>query len=109
MNSDRESISCKALRDTLSSTIAGVDGVKDRFNVEEKSQNSTSAEDSCFDGGNDRKVNTQVGREFKPSSCPLSIPGETSSRLGLEVEEDIGARAGRSAGRSVSLVKSVRL
>ena len=49
-----------------------------------------------------------MGREFKPSSCPLSIPGETSRRLGLEVEENIGARAGRSASTgAVSLVKSV--
>ena len=29
---------------------------------------------------------------------PPSIPGETSRRLGFEVEEDIGARAGRSEG-----------
>ena len=54
MISDRESISGKALRDTLSSAIAGVDSVEDKFNAGEKSQNSTSAKDGCFDGGNDR-------------------------------------------------------
>ena len=74
MISDRESISGKALRDTLSSAIAGIDVVDDRFNVGEKSQNSISAKDGCFNGGNDRGVNTQVGREFKPSSCPPPPP-----------------------------------
>ena len=97
MISDRESISGKAPRDTLSSAIVGV-GVEDRFNVGEKSKSTTLPEDGCLDGGNDRGVNTHVGREFKPNSCPPSIPGETSRRLGLEVEEDIGARAGRSEG-----------
>ena len=105
---DRESILGKVLRDTLSFAIAGVDGVEDRFNAGEKSQSSTSIEDGLFDGGNDRGVNTQVGREFKPSSCPPSIPGETSMRLGLEVEEDIGTRAGRSVGTgAASLCKPV--
>ena len=109
MISDRESISGKVPRDTLSFAIAGVDGVEDRFNVGEKSKSTTSAEDGCLDGGNDRGVNTHVGREFKPKSCHPNIPGETSMRLGLEVEEDIGARAGRSEGTgAVSPGKSVR-
>ena len=108
MISDLESISGKALRDTLSSAIAGVDGVEDRFNAGEKSKSTASAEDGCLDGGNDRGVNTQVGREFKPNSCLPSFPGEISTRLGLEVEEDIGACAGRSEGTgAVSPGKSV--
>ena len=114
MVSDRESVSGKALRDTLSSAISGVDGEEDRFNAGEKTQSSTSAVDDLFDGGNDRGVNTQVGREFKPISCPppppppplLSIPGETTMRLGLEIEEYIDTRTGRSVGtRAVSLGK----
>ena len=105
---DRESISGKALRDTLSSAIVGGDSVEDRFNAGEKSQSSTSAEDGLFDGGNDHGVNTQVGRDFKLSSCPSNIPGETAMRLGLEVEKDIGTRAGRSVGTgAVSPGKSV--
>ena len=109
MISDRESISGKAPRDTLSSAIMGVDGVEDKFNAGEKSESTTSPEDGCLDGGNDRGVNTHVGRKFKPNSCPPSIPGETSRRLGLEVEEDIGVCAGRSEGKGAgSLGKSVR-
>ena len=49
MISDRESISGKALRDTLSSAIAGVDGVEDKFNAGEKSKSTTSPEDGCLD------------------------------------------------------------
>ena len=49
-----------------------------------------------------------MGREFKPNSYPPSIPGETSRKLGLEVEEDIGAHTGRSKGtRAGSTGKSV--
>ena len=70
MISDRESKSGKASRDTLSSAIMGVDGVADRFNVGEKLKSTILPEDGCLDGGNDRGVNTHVGREFKPNSCP---------------------------------------
>ena len=106
--SDRESTSGMVPRDTLSSAIVDVDGGEDRLNVREKSKSTTLPEDGGMDKGNDRGVNTHVGRECSPNSCPPSILGETSRRLGLEVEEDIGARAGRrentgagSPGKSV--------
>ena len=104
---DLELISGKALRDTLSSAIAGVDGVEDRFNAGEKSQSSISAEDGLFDRGNDRGGQHPGGKGVQtkflpppppPPPPPPNIPGETSMRLGLEVEEDIGTRAGKSVG-----------
>ena len=85
--SDRESISGKVPRDTLFFAIMGVDGVKDRSYTGEKSKSTTLLEDVRMEGGNDQGVNTHVGREISP--------GETLRRLGLEVEEGIGARAGR--------------
>ena len=48
----------------------GVDGVEDRFNAGEKSKSTTLPEEGCLDGGNDRGVNTQVGRELSPNSSP---------------------------------------
>ena len=36
-----------------------------------------------------------MGREFKTISCSPIIPGETSTSLGLEVEEDVDTCTGR--------------
>ena len=94
MDSDRESFSSKNLRETLSSPILGVDGEEDVSIAGEKKQSSIQADDSFFYEGNDLGYNTQVGREFKPISRSPSIPGETSTNLGLEVEEDFDTRAG---------------
>ena len=98
MTADRESISGKSPSDIFPSAIVGVDDVEVRFNVKEKSKGTALPEDDCLDGGKDRGVNTHVGREVKPNSYPSSIPKETSRSLGLEVEEDCGARAGRREG-----------
>ena len=101
MDSDRESLSGKALKDTLSSAISGIDSEEDGSKAREKMLSSTPADDGLFDGGNDLGVNNQVGREFKPISYSPNILGETSMSLGLEVEEDIDIRAGRSVGIGV--------
>ena len=53
MDSDRELLSGKALRDTLSSAILGVDGEEDGSKAGEKMLSSTS----LFDEGNDLRVN----------------------------------------------------
>ena len=74
MISDRESISGKSPSDTFPSAIVGVDGVEDRFNVKEKSKGTALPEDDCLDGGKDQGVNTHVGREVKPNSCPPPPP-----------------------------------
>ena len=49
MDSDRESFSGKALRETLSSANLGVDGVEDVSTAGEKMQSSIPADDGFFD------------------------------------------------------------
>ena len=87
MDSDRESFSGKFLRDTLSFSVGGVGGVEEVSTAGEKRQRSLQAGDNI--------CNIQAERGFKPSSCPPSTPGETSKKLGLEVEEACDTRAGR--------------
>ena len=87
MDSDRESFSGKFLRDTLSFSVGGVGGVEEVSTAGEKRQRSLQAGDNI--------CNIQAERGFKPSSCPPSAPGETSKKLGLEVEEACDTRAGR--------------
>ena len=95
MDSDLESFSGKVLRKTHSSPDVGVVGEEDVSTAGEKRQSSIQADDSFFDEGNDLGHNNQAEREFKPLSCTPSIPGETSTYLGLEVEEVFDTREGR--------------
>ena len=95
MNSDRESFSGKVMRETLSSPDVGVVGEEDVSIAGEKNQSSIQADNSFFYEGNDLGHNTQAEREVKPLSRTPSIPGETSTNLGLEVEEVFDTRAGR--------------
>ena len=75
MDSDRESLSGKAMRDTLSSAISGVDGEEDGSKAGDKMQSSTPADDGLFDGGNDLRVNTQVGGSSNHFLAPLVFYG----------------------------------
>ena len=86
-DSDRESFSCKFSKYYLSFSGGGVGGGVEVPNAGEKKQRSSQEGDSL--------CNIQAERGFKPSSCPPSIPGETSKKLGLEVEEDCDTRGVR--------------
>ena len=96
--SDRESLSGNSSSNTFPSAIVGVDGAADRFYAKEKSKGTDLPEDGCVEGGNDRGVNTQVGREVILDYGAPSMPKETSRRLGLEIEEDCGVRVARRVG-----------
>ena len=98
MISFRESSSGKPPRETLSSAIAVVGGIEDRFVAGEISKCTISPEYGGLNGGKDRGVHFHAGKKFKLNSCPPSIPGGTSRSLGFEIGEETGARAGRSEG-----------
>ena len=86
-DSDRESFSGKFLKHKISISVGGVGSRAEVFNAGEKKQSSLQASDCLCN------IQAEVG--FKPSSCPPSIPGETSKKLGLEVEEVFNTRVVR--------------
>ena len=90
-DSDLESFSGKFPKHKISISVGGVGGGAEVFNVGEKKQSSLQAGDGLCN------IQAEVG--FKPSSCPPSIPGETSKNLGLEVEEVFDTRAVQKCGQ----------
>ena len=86
-DSERESLSGKFLRDTLSCAVGEVGWVEEASTAGEMRQRSSQADDN--------RCNIQVERGSKPSSCHPSNPEEIAKKLGLEVEEVRDTRAGR--------------
>ena len=66
------------------------------FNTGEKKQRSLQAGDDL--------CNFQAEVGLKPSSCPHGIPGETSKKLGLEVEEVFDTRVVRKVWTGTKLL-----
>ena len=87
MEADRESISGKFLRDTLSCSVGGVGGVEEVSIVGEKGRRFSQTDDSL--------CNIQAERGNKPTTSPNSTPEAKVQKLGLEVEEDCATRADR--------------
>ena len=95
-DSDRESFSGKFPNHKTFISIGGVGGGAEFFNTGEKKQRSLQAADGL--------CNFQAEVGFKTSSCPHGIPGVTSKKIGLEVEEVFDTRAARKGWTGTRLL-----
>ena len=95
-DSDRESFSGTFSNHKTSISVGGVGGGADVFNTGEKKQRSVQAADDL--------CNFQAEVGFKTSSCPHGSPGETTRKIGLEVEEIYDTCAVRKVWTGTKLV-----
>ena len=87
MEADRESLSGKFLRDTLSCSVGGVGGVEEVSTVGEKWQRFSQTYDNL--------CNIQAERGIIPPHCPTSTPEAIEKKLWLKVEVAGDTRASR--------------